>query len=332
VASAPVVYLVHGDDEFAIAQFIGALRAKMGEASLADMNTTEFDGATLSVEELRAAACATPFLTDRRLVIVWNPLRGLREKAVQERFLALLDELPPSTALLLAQETVLAKGNWLLKWAQEAGERAFIREFKVPRGGAMVNWIREQAAQRDGAISPPAAARLAELADEDPRMASSELDKLLAYVNYSRAVEVDDVENLAAFASEGGDYFALTDAIGARDGRKAMGLLRQLLREQDPLQLFFGLVGHFRYLLLAREVVGNGGGEREVAEQMSRVAKQRFHPYRAKKLTEQVRGFSLPALEGIYRRLLDYDEQIKTGQMDAELALDTLIAGLSVQK
>jgi hypothetical protein len=34
-------------------------------------------------------------------------------------------------------------------------------------------------------------------------------------------------------------------------------------------------------------------------------------------------------LEHIYHRLLDYDQQIKTGQLEADLALEMLVVGLT---
>jgi hypothetical protein len=39
----------------------------------------------------------------------------------------------------------------------------------------------------------------------------------------------------------------------------------------------------------------------------------------------------MAALETIHRRLLDYDVEIKTGQLPAELALDMLVTTLTAQ-
>ena len=50
------------------------------------------------------------------------------------------------------------------------------------------------------------------------------------------------------------------------------------------------------------------------------------HPYVAGKALRQARGFSMQKLEDIYHRLLQIDEQAKTGQMPLDLALDLLVA------
>ena len=69
-ATAPVVYIFHGDDEFSISRNLTALKTKMGDPSIAELNTTHLDGRTANLDELVTSSAAMPFLSDRRLVIV----------------------------------------------------------------------------------------------------------------------------------------------------------------------------------------------------------------------------------------------------------------------
>ncbi|MGD2027533.1 MAG: DNA polymerase III subunit delta [Anaerolineales bacterium] len=322
MAAVPVVYLLHGEDDFKINEFIHAILEKMGDPSTAEMNTTRFEENSFNLEDLRAAASAVPFLAARRLVIVENASRRLTRKEDQSKFTALLDGLPQSTALVLVENKTLDK-HWLLKWAQNAQGRAFVRGFPLPKGTQMADWIRTYAADQGGEISFQAAALLAESVQDAPRMAVMEIDKLLAYVNYQRPVDVDDVEMAAAFVGGHGDYFAFLDAIAARNGRKAMDMLQKLLDEQDGLQIFFGLVNHFRKVLQAREIYENGGTEETVAKQLG------IHPYYAKKITIQARTLPMVTLEQIYLRLQQLDLEIKTGQIEPDLALEALVVELT---
>ena len=296
---------------------------KMGDPSMAEMNTTRFDDGGFSLEDLRAAASAVPFLSSRRLVIVEDISRRLTQKSEQEKFTALLDGLPETTALVLSERQTLKDHHWLVKWANQAGGRAYLRSYPLPKGAKLTDWIRSYAAGQGGEISYQAAALLAESVQEVPRMAAMEVDKLLAYVNYARPVEVDDVEMAAAFASGQGDYFTFMDAIAARNGRKAMDMLQKLLDEQDAVPLFFSLVSHFRLVLQAREIYEHGGKDETVAKRLH------IHPYRAKKTTMQARSLSLAALEQMYLRLQQLDLEIKTGRIDGELALETLVLELT---
>lgn len=322
--AVPVVYLLHGDDDFGMAEFIHSMIEKMGDRSMAEMNTTRFDQGSFSLESLQAAVSAMPFLAARRLVIVEDVSRRLTLKAEKEKFTALLEALPPTTALVLMESRSLEiKKDWLLKWINQAGDKAYQRNFSVPKGSRMIDWIRKYAAEQGGEISHQAAALLAESVQDVPRMAVMEVDKLLAYVNYARPVDVDDVELAAAFVGGQGDYFTFMDAIAARNGRKAMDMLQKLLEEQDAIPLFFSLVGHFRLVLQAREIYENGGQEDALAKQLG------IHPFRAKKIMLQARTLSQADLEQLYLRMQQIDLEIKTGKIDGALALETLVLELT---
>jgi len=321
--AAPVVYLLHGDDGYAQRQFVAAMVEKLGNPSTAEMNTTRLEGSDLTLDALRTAASAIPFLAERRLVVADNLGRKFNSKEIQEKTIGLLEQLPLSTALVLLEDKALPDNHWLMRWAAQAGGRAYVRLMQVPRGGELVKWVQEYAKKQGGEVTNQAAQLLAEMAGEEPRLAATEVDKLLAYVNYARPVELDDVETLSAFFSGRGDYFKFIDALLGGNSRLSMDMLQRLLDEEDPLHLFFRLVEHFRLLLQVREIYEGGGLEGTVASQLG------MHPYRAKKLYAQAKTLPMAALEKVYRKLADYDLQIKTGQVDAGLALETLVAVLA---
>lgn len=58
----PVVYLLHGEDDFAINQFIAALEERLGDPGMATLNTSRLDGRALSIDELVTAVSALPIL------------------------------------------------------------------------------------------------------------------------------------------------------------------------------------------------------------------------------------------------------------------------------
>ncbi|MEP7358326.1 MAG: DNA polymerase III subunit delta, partial [Anaerolineales bacterium] len=66
---APRFFLLHGPDEFAGAEFVEGLKAKLGDPTFAELNTAVFDGRSASLADIRATADTMPFLTTRRLVI-----------------------------------------------------------------------------------------------------------------------------------------------------------------------------------------------------------------------------------------------------------------------
>lgn len=326
----PVVILLHGEDEFAIAQFVLDLEHKLGDPATAAMNTTRLDGRTYNPDELLTVAGAMPFLASRRLVVLSNFLGRLNSPASRDKFLAQLDRLPPTTALVLIEYRLLTeekdlqknKKHWLERWADEAGERATNRRYPLPRGPALERWIVDKARQAGGQFTPQAAGVLAHLVGEDPRLAAQEIEKLLTYVNFRRPVEPDDVELLTADTAQG-DIFGMVDALSARDGRRALGMLHRLLEQQDAFSIFGMVVRQFRLLLLAREVLDRGGNADDVAREL------KSHPYVARKVSGQANKFSVPELEMVYHRLLDIDDAMKSGKIEGNLALDTFVTAFS---
>ena len=328
--TAPVVYLLDGDDEYAMAEFISKLTEKLGDPTTAEMNTTRLDGNSASLEQIEGAARSMPFLALRRLVIVTHPIARINTPALRNRLLKMLAELPPTAALVLVENKSLTsdrdrgegKLHWLERWAETAGPRLFHRHFTLPTGEAMARWVQARAKTHGGTFTPAAASALAGLVGDDPRLADQEIAKLLAYVNYNRPVEPDDVEALTPLSARVAD-FALLNALRARDGRQAQSLLRRMLAEEDAIPLFHSIVSQFRDVLLAREVLEARGTPEDLARQL------KIHPFRARKAYEQAQRISLPQLERIYHRLLDLDTGIKTGQVAADLALETLIMELT---
>lgn len=320
----PSVYLFYGEDEFIISQEIEKLEKKLGDTAIASLNISRLDGRTLSFDELKNAVYVMPFMVPRRLVVVYHPLAKMENSPeFKEKFLALLDQLPESTALVLVEYRApdKKKPHWLWEWAKQAGDRVHIHAFPHPD---MRSWIRQQAKLAGGEFTLEAAKALISLVDNDTRLATQEIAKLLAYVNYQRPVEKEDVEQLVAAAGQS-NIFALVDAVGLRNTRQAMRLLHNLLDEMDPLQIYSMILRQFRLLVQTRELQDNGGTLDEVNRTLN------LHPYVGKKVFNQAQRFSLAELEAIYRDLFEMDERIKTGRVEPDLALEAFVAGFAIQ-
>lgn len=336
-AATPGIYILHGDDEYSISQTVNGWCRAMGDATMAELNTTRLDGRSMDENDLRNATDAMPFLADCRMVIVRGPLARLNADTARTRFLNQIERIAPTTVLVLwlddqpgrkEEWEVLKPTHWLMKWLSQAPERATLMSFRLPRAGEMQAWIRMQAEQQGGKFSLPAANELFKHVGSNTQQAAQEITKLLIYVNFKRPVEPDDVDQLVAQAGQV-NIFEMVDALGSRSGQRALQLMQALLEEQDPLSILGMVIRQFRLLLLTREVIAEGGGPAQI------VAKLRQDPFRvssqfmADKLYTQARKFSISQLEEIYRRLLALDESLKTGGMEPNAAFATFIAELA---
>jgi DNA polymerase III delta subunit len=75
--------------------------------------------------------------------------------------------------------------------------------------------------------------------------------------------------------------------------------------------------------MLTKEMMEWNASSNEIAHALN------VRDFVVRKLVAQCRNFDLPLIEAIYRKLAEVDENIKTGKIEAETALDTLVAGLT---
>jgi len=333
VEEGPEIYLFDGDDEFAIKESIDKISSRLGDPNIAEMNTTLLDGRSFSLNQLKDAVASVPFLATKRLVILTYPTASLKDKVKQGEFITYLTAEKPTAKLVLVDYEFLTNDrdkkegrlNWLEKWASspQQAKRVYIRHHSQPTGALMVKWIQEQAKTIGGQISPQAAVLLANQIGDDTRLATQELTKLLTYVNFARPVDIDDVEHLTPLTAKIGD-FEFVNALRDRDQRKAQALLHRSLQEDDPLQILQSIVYQIRLLIVAREILDEHGTVNDFPKSLN------IKYYPAKLALESAPRYSIKFLEMIYHRLLDLDEAIKTGQMDADLALELLVIELTI--
>ena len=310
-------YLFHGDDEFSRSKMLAELKRKMGDPAMAELNTSVFDGRKATLGEIKHACDAAPFFAERRLVIVEGLLARLEGEEL-EGLLSYLRQLPETTRLVFVEEKLIPKDNPVRRLAEEQG---VVKEFKRPRRDELSHWIEGQVREKGGKIERAAVEALAAFVGDDLRLLDHEIDKLLAYVNWSRPINVDDVHLLVSYV-RAASVFKMVDALGQRDRRRATKLLHRLLDEgEHPLALLGMIVRQFRIILQVKELNERGLSTGEIS------AKLRLPSFIVEKGLRQARNFSMGQLEAIYGKLLEADVAIKTGQMDAALALDMLVMG-----
>ncbi len=326
-------YLLHGTDEYRRSLELDKMKAKLGDPTTVDLNTTTLDGRKVTLDELAFACDTVPFLSDKRLVIVIDlasrldkrtgdaPGDAEEDSTFLERLEQHLKDLPDSARLVFLERRKIGKGNPIHRLATQT-EHGYEREFTPLRPGELSHWIAARAQEKGGKIEPGAIRVLATYVGSDLRLLDSEIEKLLTYAGEERAVTERDAQLLVSYAREA-DIFAMVDALGARDTQRAMEMMEKLLAEgQHPLYLLRMITRQFRILLQIKELLNRGTSAADVRGLLH------LHPYVAKKTMAQARNFSVPQLEEIYHRLLETDEAVKTGQLEDHLALDLFVAEL----
>ncbi|NTV35686.1 MAG: DNA polymerase III subunit delta [Anaerolineaceae bacterium] len=323
------LYILHGDDEYAIDRYLDTLKTASQE-----VNIIRLDGRTCTETDFNNAVATMAFFAEQRLVIYSNPLVKLTSETTRQRFLKVMENLADTTTLALVIDDQLEKRgrdrdwaslnaqHWMIKWAAQKPGKVEVHAFPRPDIKEMPEWVRKEAVRQGGKFAPAAASMLSAHLGNETRLAAQEIAKLLMYVNFNRAVEADDVELLTP--SEGPvSIFDMVDAMAIGDGKKATGLLHHMMGDQEPQGLFAMIVRQFRLLLQVREILDEGGNAQNVVQEM------RQAPFVAEKLVGQARRFNIRQLEDIYRRLLQIDEDFKTSQAPLDTSLDLFVVSLA---
>ncbi|MBK9925516.1 MAG: DNA polymerase III subunit delta [Anaerolineales bacterium] len=323
----PNIYFLFGNDEFAINRKLKDFESDFTDPTSADMNTARLDARTASDNDLNNAINAMPFLAKRRLVLLSNPSVKYNNASSRKKFLEYIEKAPDTTRLVLYEsvEPKEAEKHWLNKWAEKNDKLIQTKAFMLPRLKEMTGWIVNETKKQEGQIEPRAAEMLKDMVGVDTRQAGMEIAKLLAYVNWARPINTNDVEAVCIVTSQQ-SVFDFVDALSNGNGKSAQHLLYRLLESEDPFSLWGMVIRQFRLLIQAREILDGRGNKDDVARALG------VHPFVAEKTTQQAGRFSIEMLEYVYRKLLAIDEGVKTGQFTLELALDTLVMELAGQR
>jgi len=226
--------------------------------------------------------------------------------------------------MVIIERADLKAKHWLVSWAAKNPDDVYLKNYGMLQGQPLVRWVQDYARKQGGEMLPQAAQHLIALIGDDNRRAATEVDKLLAYVNYSRTVEVDDVELLTAPVQQA-DIFKMVDALGAKNGRLALTLMHELLSERDAMSLFGMIVRQFRLLLQYAELQAENQSFAGIAKEM------KVKDFIVSKLSTQARNFDQRTLEAIYFKLTDMDDDVKNGRVDLEIALDTFVTAVTAR-
>lgn len=332
--------IFYGDDSFAIDQAIAKLSKGIAKVlkgkDAAEMNILHVDAGSAKFQEIETAIMVISFFSlGHRLVILENLAknRQIKDKKFQQKLLALFNNIPETTQVIIPiHDNLISKSRgweiykksfFLRKWAEKDGHPiTYAKTYQLPSDREMPRWIQDHAKAMKGKFDPRAAASLASLIGNDTAIAHQEILKCLTFVDFSRAVEEMDVHQLVSYGGVA-NIFDMVDAMAQGQARKAQKLYHRLLEESLPQEIFAMVIRQFRLLIQAREVIDQGGSQQDVAKRTGQ------HPFVAGKIEAQARRFSMPELEGIYRRLLGIDYESKSSGMPLNTSIDVLIYDLA---
>ena len=167
---------------------------------------------------------------------------------------------------------------------------------------------------------------LVEIAGTDMQDLINEIRKLIEYVGKEGIITKKLIDSLTTKQIQA-VIFDLTDNLGSKNITTAMEVLRGLIQNKEPLQkILITLYNHFKKLYLVRLTLKNN---KDIAKSLNLKPNQMFLINKYKK---QANYFKEEDLRNILEELMNLDYSYKTGSIDLNIGLETILCKYCEQK
>jgi DNA polymerase-3 subunit delta len=312
-AGASSTVLFHGEERFLVEEKARVLIAGWKQDLVSDFGFEPIEGAGLAAPRLRDSILQGPFLDPYR--VVWA--RGV-PAARAESLAPALAEIPATTRLLITVIGRLSGANKLVKAVVSAGGSA--DESQRLKGRALTEWTARRAEELG--LTRQVAAQVTRVTHADLGVVDSELQKLAAYKASGARLTPEVVSELLAGARED-EIFKLTDNLLPHPTAQAWSVARSLARSgTQPTSIAYRIARHLALVLEVRARQDRGESLSDMQSAMSE------HSFVVQKAFDAARSADPDKLEASLRAIRDYEWEVKSGQVDAELGLDVLLTRL----
>lgn len=309
------VYVLYGAEAYLLKQYKDKLvKAMVNEGD--NMNFTSFTGKDISTKEVIDLAETMPFLSDRRVILIEDS--GFFKSATDD--LADYMEAIPETTFFIFAEKEVDKRNRLYKACYKAGK---VVEFETQNEQLLARWIGSRIKKEGKNITNEAYQLFIAKTGTDMENIDKELEKLICYTLDKATIEASDVEAITT-EQISNKVFEMVDSIALHNQAKALDLYYDLLALKEPaMRILFLIARQFQILFVVKVMTSQNFAPKEIA------AKAGCPEWAVKKNQNQCRGFTGRQLKEAIEDAVDFEEAVKTGRMNDQMAVELFIVKYS---
>lgn len=304
-------YLLYGEEQYLIRQY----RDKIVKAAVPEgdtMNFTAFSGDGINPKEIIDLAETLPFFADSRLILIEDS--GFFKKSPEE-LAEYFAEVPETTRFLFVEKEV-DKRSKLYKALTKMGNAV---EFKQQTDEILSRWVGGRIKKEGKNITRDAYNLFIQKTGTDMENIDKELEKLICYCLDKEIIEPADVEAVTT-EQISNKIFEMVDAISTHQQKKALELYYDLLAlKEPPMRILFLITRQFQILLTVKVMTNKGFGNKDIA------SKAGCPEWAVKKYQSQSRSYSVEQLKGALEQGGSYEEAVKTGKMNDQMAVELFL-------
>ncbi len=306
--------LLHGDERFLVDERARALVESWKKDLVSDFGLDVMEGQGLAAPRLQDAILQAPFLDPYRVVHVRMVPANRAESLAPA-----VATIPPTTRLLITVHGRLGPGNKLAKAITAAGGSA--EESARLKGRALNDWASRRAQEKHG-LPANVAAQVVRATPPDLSVIDAELTKLAAYKASGAPLTQQAIHDLIAGGRED-EIFRLTDHLLPSPTPQAFEIARNLARGgSQPTSVAYRMARHYALVLDVKARQERGESLQQVQADLPE------HSFVVQKAYDAAQHARTDRLEHALRGIRDFEWEVKSGQIDAELGLDVLLARL----
>ena len=311
-------YLLYGEEDYLKLQYKDKLVSAL--VSVDDnMNYTVYEGKNIDVPNLLETGETLPFFSDNRVIVVENS--GLFKKTPDD-FTKRLEQFPESTHVIFVEKETDGR-NKLWSWFKNNGYKC---EMKTPSEGELRKWVGKLCKDEGKQIYENAVEVFFGSVGLDMFRVKNELEKVFSYCADKDEITEEDIRAVCSDEAED-TMFAMIEAIGNREQKRALTLYRNLLMlKSEPMVILANLSRHMKSMLEVSTLLQEGRSMDEAASVLGR-PKWQLNQYK-----KQMRNFSEDDLKKMLERCQDTDYGIKTGNIKGIVGAELLIIEFSSMK
>ncbi|WP_445506331.1 DNA polymerase III subunit delta [Niallia sp. 03190] len=317
------IYLLYGSEAFLINETKQLIVHAAVDINEEDFNLSSYDLEETPIEAALEDAETIPFFGERKVVLLHNPTFLTAEKTKSKvehdvkKLEAYIKEPSPYTILVFIGNC--EKLDDRKKITKELKKTASILEAKKLNEAELKNWMKQRAAYNHVEMDEEALDSMLQLAGTNLFLLTSEVDKMALYVQESKLITKEIVEELVA-KSLGQNIFTLVDKIVSRKMEEALRIYYDLLKQnEEPLKILAIITNQFRLIYQVKGMAKTGYGQQQIASVL------KVHPFRVKLAAGQAQKFTEEQLMTCINLFAEADYQMKTGGMHKNMIIEMIL-------
>jgi len=288
---------------------------------------TQYDMEEVTIQEALFDVSSAGFLVERKAVLIRNPyfLTGALTKGPEHDIDKLTNYLnDPSPENILIFNCPYEKLDERKKIVKLLKKKSDFIKIDGPSEFNLIDYTRRELASNNIIATDQTIRMLLSLTKNNVDKLMNELTKIKNYFIDipNRELTLELVSDLVSATLED-NIFLLTEALATKNIQNAYRIFTDLMiGKEEPIKLIVMIANQFRLFKQIQSLQAQGKYEKEIATELA------VHPYRVKIAMGQARRFTPIELDNILKQLAEADLQIKTGQIDGQMALELFILGL----